>query len=140
MLGDLVSRLAADATLTSSTVIGSGRVWARRAPQGVYPPYVIVHQIASRHEHEYSASLGLAFSLVQVDVYAPTVSVAEAGADAVRERLDGFKGTMGSTVVRGIFLESVRDDVVPEEGGRETAYYGIQSTFEVEHVTTVPTF
>jgi hypothetical protein len=53
---------------------------------------------------------GLARPRYQIDAYAPKADDANALADLVKARLDGYRGPMGAITVQGVFFETERDD------------------------------
>lgn len=93
--------------------IVANRVFATVIPQGVNSASVVVSLISGRGDHHMEGASGLGRSRLQVDAWAPGADVATALGNAVRDRIDGFRGVMGegdaAVTVQGIFLADERD-------------------------------
>jgi hypothetical protein len=110
--------LIADATVSSA--VGATRVHPTILPQGTNGPTVpaVVYNIISEvTDHHTQGASGLVMVRMQVDAYAATASAADSLARAIKERLDGFHGTMDDGAsppgvtpvnVQGVFAESAR--------------------------------
>jgi len=109
---DFRSFLAADAAITA--LVGTApttRIYPLSLPQRPTLPALTYSWISATRIPVMDAPIGMASPRVQVDCWADTYLVAVELFEAVRQRLDGFKGTMGSpgTLVHGAFLDSERD-------------------------------
>lgn len=94
-------------------------------------PVVTYREIASTRAQSHNGPSGLAFPLVQIDCWSDTMLGAETLKEAVRIALDGFKGSMGSTValdVQAVQLARTRDDYEAN-----TKRYRKTMDFEFQH-------
>ena len=110
---DLRTFLLADATLGG--LIGT-RLYPLKLPQDPTVPAMTFQWISGQRAHAADGAVGLASPRVQFDCWAETYLEAEAVFEALRKRLDGFRGTAGSSRVQGAFFETERDDY--EDEGR----------------------
>jgi hypothetical protein len=105
----LQSFLLDDSALT--TLIGT-RVWPIILPQKPVLPAVTYSEISAIRGHTMQGPDGLAFARMQIDSWAKSFKQARILADAVRARLDGFRGDFTdsppTTFAQGIFFETER--------------------------------
>lgn len=105
--------LLADATISSS--VGGSRIYPVKLAQGISTASLVYNLISEVGEAHNEGPDGLCSARIQIDAYAPTADAADALARAVKERLFGYRGTMGSggsaVEVKGVFLGgSARSD------------------------------
>lgn len=112
MVADLRSALRAfllaDAAISSA--VGGARVFPVVVPQGETRASVVYARISGEGDYHTQGPSGLARPRYQIDAYAKTQDEAAALANLVQDRIDGYRGLMGSVPVQGVFLESERDD------------------------------
>lgn len=89
-------------------------------------PALVYSRVSTSREHSMSGPSGLAHPRIQIECYAETHAGARSLADAVRALLDGFAGTIGSTVIQGIILLDDRDMF-----GEQTPVYRTDLDFEI---------
>lgn len=99
----LRSYLLADGAISAAT--GGARIYPVKLPQGVTAASIVVTQVSDIGDHHNEGASGLARPRIQIDCYAPDFDVARALALAVKERIDGYRGAMGSVAVRGVFFD-----------------------------------
>jgi len=131
---DLRTRLLA--ATTGATVSGQVR------NEGDDLPAVTIHVISADHEHHMLAAAGKVQGRIQVDCHASTPLAAEALAEEVRQSIDGFRGTIGSTFVSTCHLDSERTtETPPIEGNNESGgVYTVQQDYLIGYSVSVPTF
>ena len=98
--------LLADAIL--SGLIAS-RLYPLKLPQKPTLPAVTYQRISGERVHDMSGASGLAEPRFQFDAWADKYLDAKSVADAIRKRLDGFKGLAETDTVQSALLESDRD-------------------------------
>ena len=108
---DLRTFLLADATLGG--LIGT-RLYPLKLPQDPTVPAMTFQWISGQRAHAADGAVGLASPRVQFDCWAETYLEVEAVFEALRKRLDGFRGTAGASRVQGAFFETERDDYEDE--------------------------
>ena len=136
------TRLSTDATV--SGLVGT-RIYPVLAPEGVALPYITYQRIAVDHVESVAGSSGLANALVQVDCWAASYAGANALGEAVRLRMQGFRGTVGSQDIQAVLLSSDRDapedPVRIERGGvhgDEVGIHGVQFDFDIWYCEAQP--
>lgn len=90
------------------------RVYPVRLPQSnAKQTSIVYHRISETVDHTMSGASGLTEQRIQVDAWAKDQDTANETADAVKERIDGFRGAMGAVDVQAVFLDNGRDDYDP---------------------------
>ena len=112
MVEDLSAFLQADAGITT---LAAGRVYPQSLPQKATLPALVYQQIAGKTDTTLENAAQLADELFQIACMAMSYKEAKQLSEKVRQALEGFKGTMGATVILGIFAESERDFYDPEQ-------------------------
>lgn len=105
-----------DATI--STSVGATRLYAIKLPQGQNLTSIVYSRISGQGDHHMEGASGLNRTRVQIDCWAQDADAADLLARQVKERIDGYRGSMlwgedspaEAIVVQGIFYESERED------------------------------
>lgn len=108
-------RVALRAFLHADTAIAALagiRIFELRIPQGVLGTSLVYQRISSVGDNHMQGPSGLMMVRMQIAAWSEKIDIAEQLANAVQERLDGFRGHMPlptspatSIHVRGIFFE-----------------------------------
>lgn len=121
--------LLADATIAGLVV---ARIYPLKIPQGIKLTSIVYSEISSRGDHHMQGASGLASPRIQLSAWSPSADGAHALALAIKSRLDGYKGTMGTgptlVTVQGAFFDSWRDVF---DG--EAALYGKHSDYRIHY-------
>ena len=120
----LVAYLYGDATI--STLVGGAvaradggdRIFAVKLPQRIKATSIVYRFISGVGDHHMQGASGLARPRIQIDCYAASLDDAWTLANAVKERIDGFSGSMlwgdnspeEAIVVQGIFMQNEFED------------------------------
>lgn len=131
---DLADWLAAEPTIT--TIIGT-RIYATRLPDTPAYPSLSYRQISAEYLYTLEGSSGVAIFTVQFDCWAKTLTAMEDLAEALRLKLQGFSGTMGTTEIR--FATLVNEIDIPEppnDGGTWT--YHKACDYEIKINVAIP--
>jgi len=105
-------------------------------------PNISVKRISGLHVHNASGASGITQDRVQVTVWESTYSKMETLATAVRESLQGFRGTLGTAQpadVRGIVLDNDPDLQGVANGNARTPI-GRALDFKIWHAESIPVF
>jgi hypothetical protein len=110
----LRSFLVADATIAALVKTGSTtRIYPGKMPQGQTLTSIVYSEISGQGDQHSQGASGLARVRMQLTAWATTADAAHALYLAIKERIDGYRGTMGSGAplvnVQGVFLDSWRD-------------------------------
>lgn len=132
MKADLKALLEADAGVAAAC---GGRIsWGER-PQGGALPAVVLQVIGGRDEYHLRGRLGRVERRVQADCWAADPLAASTLADAVRDCLGGYRGTVGATRFTGVFLDGDRD-LSEAAGAAEPRLHRVALDFMVNTTST----
>jgi hypothetical protein len=99
-----------------SATVGQ-RIYPMVLPQGIVSSSIVYTRISGIGDHTYQGPSGLNQPRYQIDAWAATIDGAFSLADAIKERLDGFRGTVNygadpvqSVVIQGAFFADERED------------------------------
>ena len=108
------------ATVEWGTPLNSGgqRIFPVVLPQGLKKTSIVFSRISGQGDHHMQGASGLNRTRMQIDSWAPTADGADLLARQVKERIDGYRGSMlwgedspaEAIVVQGIFFDSERED------------------------------
>lgn len=108
----LRSFLLADSTVSA---LVDTRCYPVQLPQNTVLTSIRYSHISGNRPHSSpQGALGLSGPRIQIDAWAPTYAEAMALAEAIRKRLDGYRGPAGSQQVQGAFFANERDDYSPD--------------------------
>lgn len=117
---DLHGFLETDATIAAQL---GGRVYPQIAPQVSEKVYATVEIVDGNPEYHAGGEAGVSTAVVTVDIFGNTYADVIAAKEAVRTRISGKRGTVGSTPVRSVFVEEDRDlDQITEFGQQYTTF------------------
>jgi len=103
----IVSVLRADGTVSG---IISTRIYPLKLKEGYALPALSYQRVSSVREHNIDVGpIGFAWARFQIDSWAESYTDVRSLAEAVRQCLDGYKGTMGGVNAGGICIKSERD-------------------------------
>jgi hypothetical protein len=114
------------------------RIYPDVAPSGAAYPH-ITHQVISQPQpRDFSGSSGITKVGLQLDVWALDVISRKNVSEFIRSILDGKKGTIEGTAVRGIFLENRTDTEEPPADGKEFGIFRTRFDFVIWFRQAVP--
>lgn len=122
-----------------TAIIGSGaasRMYPVVLKQGVKDPSIVYQRISGVGDHHMQGASGLAQSRIQIDCWAASIDTATTLANLVKERIDGFRGSVqwdenspGNAIeFQGIFFDSER-----EGWDNEAGLYRVSRDYAVFH-------
>lgn len=122
---ELRTYMKTQATITA--IVGSGvdaKIYQHDAKQGIAPPYIILHVFEGTSSEYLGGIAGVAMNRIQVDCYGITNSAAYALAEAVRVKVQMYRGTMGSTAVLNVTSDGGYDRLFdpPSTGANQKRY------------------
>ncbi|MFZ5736312.1 MAG: tail completion protein gp17 [Pseudomonadota bacterium] len=90
------------------------RIYPLKLPQGVTGDSIVYTRVSAISGHSMAGRDGLARVRMQIDAWATTGDAAASLANLIKDRIDGYKGTMGAgdaaVMVGGVFFDGERDD------------------------------
>lgn len=97
--------LVNDATVSAITT----RCYPVGIPQNPTWPLMVYGKITGVREHSLQGPTGMATPRYQIEAWAETYSGAKSLAKAMREALDGYRGTVGTVRIGSFLIQSERD-------------------------------
>lgn len=112
------------------------RVYPVAAPLSVAMPYLVYARVSARRVRDFIGPSALAMARMQLDIYAADYTQARAVSDAVRKRLDGFRGVVSGTgwtcSVEGCSLLSDQD--LHEPDIRPVAIFRVSQDYSFHYI------
>ncbi len=131
--------------LGSTTVAAliSDRMAPHRQSQRSARPYIVYTRIANDPQHHLGGFSGLAFVRLQLDLFSDDADALYALREAVRQRLDGYRGrvTVGSDAIEFQCIELIDEQSGGEtpDDGSDTAPHRYRMDFRVSALEPIPT-
>lgn len=125
---------------TSITDLVSTRIYPSTFPEGVIFPAVRYTIVSQFRQQLVGGASGMVESSVQFDVYASTHISANQIAEALREVLQGFSGSMGSEYVWSVQMSTGREMYEAAADASDEGLYRVIMDFAVMFEESVPTF
>lgn len=107
------------------------RVYPIVAPVSAALPFITYQRALIERSQTLSQPMGIPKVSVQLDVYAATYEQGRELADALRSRLDGWRGSAYGVSVEHVALDGERDGFVQLDGSELPPVYQITQTFDV---------
>lgn len=108
-------RTLALADSTVSGLVGT-RMYPLKLPQDPTYPAVTYTRISGPRLYDHGGETGMAEGRFQIDSWGASYSSAKSAAAAVREAIEGYRGTTGGTEFASIFCVNDSDSYEPQEG------------------------
>ncbi len=107
--------ILADASISALVTTGGiSRVYPIKIPQGIKLASIVYTRISGRGDYHMGGPSGLAMPRYQLDAWAPTGDAATTLANLIKDRIDGYRGIMGTgpaaVTVQGVFMADERED------------------------------
>ena len=128
--------------LQSATIAGlcGANVFTGRSDQGQALPRINITRISGGQEHDLDGAAANANPRIQIDCRAATDVAADALADAVRNMLDGYTGTMGTHSIDVAVLDNRLDLDEPAIDGSDNNTYCVIQDYLIRYTEPIPTF
>lgn len=107
------------------------KVYPIMAPSSTALPFITYRRSGIQRQQTLQNPAGVPRVSFEVQTYAATYEEARQVADAVRQTLDGYAGTIDNTVIHQCSLESEVDDFVALAGADLPPAYQITLTYDV---------
>lgn len=107
-------------------------------PQSAQRPAITYQRVTGGHEHRLTGSSGTAIPTFELDCWADSYEAADQLAEAVRQVMQGFSGTMGSTTVHSVILDDEADQFTPPSDGSDNGIYSITLRYRIRHTESIP--
>jgi hypothetical protein len=97
-------------------LVGTRIYWGRRSQSTSALPAIVLTRVSGVRDYHMLDASGLVQSRVQVDCFAESYASAKSTARAVRDAVNSYSGTVGSTVFQHVTIDSERDYDETESG------------------------
>ncbi len=122
--------------LTNS--VGSRIYYADPSQLSVYPCMVL--SIPSReYQHNLAGADGVSIATVHIEAISQFESMSQSCMEAVRNNLDGFRGTQSGVSIGRCFLDDEYDGQTPPLAGSNLWIYHLVTEYRVWHRVPLPT-
>ncbi len=126
-------------TLSSVTDLTGARVYPMGAPNSATFPFVTVTRVSSNHYHHTTDATGLVRDRIQLNAFASTAISLNNVCEALRNAMDTYRGTMGTSTVRNCTLEDESDDSTPPTDGSDELVYSTRQDYFLWRTEAAPT-
>ena len=127
--------IIADTTVGGLIAIGTSpeihRMYPGKMPQTPTMPLLVYQRVSGPREHDMDGAAGIANPRIQIDAWASTYTGAKALSTAVRKRIDGYSGDVGSPAVDVIVAMLLSDRDLYDD---ETELWRVSMDFEIMHI------
>lgn len=110
-----------------TTLVGN-RIYILSAPKNPGDPYIVYSRISATRSHAKAGPSGITESRIQFSIWSKWFSDAWSVAEALRQVLDGFSGTM-----HGVKVHSIRIDGEVDFYESDTGLYQVVSDYLIVH-------
>ena len=121
-----------------TTLIGQ-RIFACRRPQNVTGDALCFWRTSGGHDHNLQGSSGTAIPTFALEVLSTDYMAADTIAEAVRQAMQGFSGSMGSTVVKSVILADEQDGFDESEKSDDETTFRIALLYQIRYTESKPT-
>lgn len=128
--------LASQPAITA--IVGPSGIYPVRLPQTAAVPALLYRRETGGHDHVLTGSGGHALANFRLDCVADKYADVDALAEAVRQALQGFSGSMGDATVRNVILEDEHDDYVAPLDGSDVGLFVTSLTYRIRYTESVP--
>lgn len=129
--------------LTSKTTVTdlvSTRIFGNALPQDTELPAIVTTLISAEHDHHLSSASGIVTARFQIDCLADDYLQAADVAEALRQVLQAYRGSMGDRTVKSTILDVERSFYHAPEDGTDTGIHRKMGEYLVKFTETIPTF
>lgn len=119
---DMYTYLSTHATLMAQV---ADRIFPHNAPTDTPMPYINYFLITEDGQHQLLAAAGIANPTIQFDIWGKNSIQRYDTLEALRNVIDGFRGTWGSTEILAVSQTRKNYDVEePDDGSQQRDYRG----------------
>lgn len=133
IVGDLTTYLRASTAITS---VVSTRIHHNVVPQDASRPYIWFRRTSENEELTMDGVGELVETDIDIECWTETSAASDSLANAVKTRLNGVRGTVGTASVGGMFVKSKDDDYEPRGAYADTGMHVIALGVKIWHDST----
>lgn len=128
-----VIRNALVTNTVASSFVGT-RIYPVLAPATATLPFAVYRRSSIRREQTLAGPSGLPIVNMEFQIYASTYESARQSADAFRQVLDGYAGSLNNVEVQNAALEQESDDFVQLAGADLPPVYSVTQNYALAWV------
>lgn len=126
-------------SLSALTAVVSTRIYKQDPSQLALYPCLAVEMPERRYGHNLAGADGTSDATVKFTAYSLYESSAVAAIEAIRNSLDGFRGSQSGVAILRCFLDDEEDATVPPPDGSDQWIYAPSVTYIIRHRVPAPT-
>src|SRR5262245_3914279 len=115
------------------------RVYPVVLPQGVALPAITYSRVTGGHDHNLKSATGSAIPTFELNCLALSYQQADELAEAVRQKMQGFSGTLGTSEVRSTILDDEADSFESLQDDSDDGVFIITLRYRIRYDESVPT-
>lgn len=116
----------------------ASRIYPILRPQDDALPALTYTRMTGGHGHNLKQSSGWAIATFEIECLAETYAAADALAEIVRQKMQGFSGLMGTTKVQSAILDDESDSIEAPEDDSDEVVFIITLYYRILHTESVP--
>lgn len=137
---DLVNYLASKTAITDIVTTDANRIRQGWTPQATAMPYITISIQEFGHEHVLTGGAGFSEPDVEIQLWCDRESQRQLLSAAVRSVLQGYRGTMGSTVVKCVTLPLDNEFEEPPRDNSQKIIFRRVMQFKFSIDESIPTY
>ena len=137
---DLIAYLASKTAITDIVSTDPARIRQGWTKQATPFPYITTDIPTHNNSHDLGGGAGFKEPEVEIQLWCRKESDRELLGEAVRGVLQGYRGTMGSTVVKAVTLPLNNDYDEPPRHSDQSFTFRRMMTFQFSIVESIPTY
>ena len=132
--------ITAQSTITAYIGTDVKRISSMVAPQDYVFPFLVVTRNSTDPVHSMSGDTGQVTAELSIDIYALTSKKVFQIADAIRLKMDGYRGLMGTDFVGHCFMRGWAPQWIAPSAGDEFGVYSGSMDFTILYEQTAASF
>lgn len=121
-----------------SNIVGT-RIYPVALPQKATRPALTYSRVTGGHYHNLTSATGAAIPTFEIDCWADSYEGADVLAEAVRQEMQGLRGTWGSDAVKSVVLDDEEDSYSDPIDASDKGVYRITLRYRIMYTESIPT-
>lgn len=135
---DLRTYLCGQSTITAIIGTNPQRMYGTVLSQGAVLPAITYQTISAKHGDVLLSAAGFCWTRIQLNCWAETSTGTRTLAEAIRQLLHGYHGTMGSTVVQAVLLDNENDAYEPPVDAKALGAFCRMVDYRFRYTESIP--
>jgi hypothetical protein len=116
------------------------RIFPCYLPQTATRPALTYSRVTGGSYHNLGSATGAAIPTFEIDAWADSYEAADVLAEAIRQEMQGFRGTMGSDAIKTVVLDDEEDAYEAPDDGSDNGVFRITLRYRIMYTESIPTF